>query len=169
MTLPPLHFARPTTGDALKVKLLVAASPPLDANPLYCNLLQCSHFASTCVCAKEGDELVGFVSGYLLPDYPTTLFIWQVAVSVRCRGRGLAMQMIKELRERPCCQNITHLETTITPSNKSSGALFTKLGKQLRAPVNTSVAFDRDEHFGGSHETEILWSIGPLPKNNKSQ
>lgn len=79
------------------------------------------------------------------------------------------MQMIEELRERPFCQNITHLETTITPSNKGSGAVFTKLGKQLRAPVKTCVAFDRDEHFGGSSETEILWSIGPLPKNNQQQ
>lgn len=169
MTLPPIQFSQPTPGDALKVKLLVTASPPLDANPLYCNLLQCSHFALTCVCAWEGDELVGFVSGYLLPDCPTTLFIWQVAVSARCRGRGLARRMIEEILARPNCRNVTNLETTITPSNKSSEALFTKLGSHLGAPVETSVAFDRDDHFGGSHETEMLWSIGPLPKKNHPQ
>ena len=70
----------PAREDGAAVFGLIQRCPPLDANSMYCNLLQCSHFADTSVAALADGVLVGFISGYLVPGRPDSLFIWQVAV-----------------------------------------------------------------------------------------
>lgn len=147
---------------------LVAACPPLDRNSLYCNLLQCTHFAATSVVAERGGELVGVVSGYLLPDRSNTHFVWQVAVAPSARGEGLAARMLRELLERPACADVRYLETTITPTNRSSWLLFESLARSLRAPLVNYPLFDRHLHLDGTHETEVGVRIGPFVRARQS-
>ena len=42
-------FRMPNAADGPAVSQLIASSPPLDTNSAYCNLLQCTDFAETCV------------------------------------------------------------------------------------------------------------------------
>ena len=106
--------------------------------------------------------MAGFISAYRIPDRPDTLFVWQVAVSPDARGRGLALAMLCHILARDVCADVTHLETSITADNQASWALFEKLGRTVAAPLNTSVMFDKAQHFGGEHETETLVRIGPF-------
>ena len=163
---PQTVLRAPTPNDGASVFRLISRCPPLDINSMYCNLLQCTHFAGTSVAAVQSDnsneELVGFISAYLLPEREDTLFIWQVAVDERARGIGLAGNMLKHILNRPQCSQITHLETTITESNKASWALFESLANKLGAPLQKSVMFDRDKHLAGEHDTEFLVHIGPF-------
>ncbi|MHC5068213.1 MAG: GNAT family N-acetyltransferase, partial [Planctomycetota bacterium] len=55
------------------------------------------HFAHTSVVASVGPDLIGAVTAYRVPDDPTTLFVWQVAVSDAARGQGLAGRMLQFL------------------------------------------------------------------------
>ncbi len=142
---------------------MVESSPPLDPNSVYCNLLQCSHFDGTSICAKQGDQLVGFVSGYIIPARPDTLFIWQVVVAERGRGQGLAGRMLDALLGRPECGKVDYIETTITPSNTASRALFKKFAATHGAEPSITKGFDRKLHFQDHHESEELWRIGPFP------
>ncbi len=157
-----IELSHPTALDGHAVNRLVAASPPLDSNSTYCNLLQCMHFSDTCVCAKLDGAVVGFVSGYLIPSRPATLFIWQVAVAESARGQGLATRMLRELIASPACGNVKYLETTITGSNEASWILFRRLTASLGAELEVAIAFDSKTHFHGDHETEQLLRIGPL-------
>ena len=127
---------------------------------MYCNLLQCSHFADTAIAAEHNGELCGFVSGYRLPAQPDTLFIWQVAVAPAARGQGLASQMLQQLLRRH--PDVCWLHTSITASNQASWNTFHKLARQLGAPLQTRVMFDSAQHFAGEHDTETLVCIGPL-------
>lgn len=156
-------FNQPDVTDGMLVHDLIQHCPPLDTNSSYCNLLQCSHFAETCITAKKNGALIGFISGYRLPNKPSTLFIWQVAVSANARGCGLASQMLLRLLARPSCQGVTQIETTITLTNEGSWALFTKLAKQLNAPLTRHTHFECDTHFAGRHDSELLARIGPIP------
>lgn len=72
-------------------------------------------------------DIAGFISGYQKPDEQDVLFIWQVAVSPRFRGNGLAFRMLKELLEREALSEVKSVETTITEDNQASWALFKKL------------------------------------------
>ncbi|MGD9602978.1 MAG: diaminobutyrate acetyltransferase [Gammaproteobacteria bacterium] len=160
--LPPLLLRPPVATDGRAVHALVASCQPLDPNSLYCNLLQCSHFAPTCCIAELHGRAVGFVSGYLHPQNPDVLFIWQVAVAAEARGRGLGRQMLHELIARPACARVTTMHTTITPSNRASWALFDSFARDLGAPLRSSEYFDRVAHLDGRHETEMLVAIGPF-------
>src|SRR3546814_7090005 len=55
--LPDFSFRNPVAEDAQAIHDLIAACPPLDTNSLYCNLLQCTHFAETCVLAERDGEI----------------------------------------------------------------------------------------------------------------
>jgi len=163
---PQISLRPPTPSDGASVFRLIGRCPPLDTNSMYCNLLQCTHFTGTSVVAVQSvnseEELVGFISAYLIPEREDTLFIWQVAVDERTRGMGLAGSMLKQILDRPQCSKITHLETTITESNKASWALFESLTNKLETTLQKSVMFDRDKHLAGEHDTEFLVRIGPL-------
>jgi L-2,4-diaminobutyric acid acetyltransferase len=166
LSKPQTVLRAPTPNDGASVFRLIGRCPPLDVNSMYCNLLQCTHFAGTSVAAvqtiKNNDELVGFISAYLIPERKDTLFIWQVAVDERARGIGLAGNMLKHILERPQCSQATQLETTITESNKASWALFESLANKLGTTLEKSVMFDSDKHFAGEHNTELLARIGPF-------
>lgn len=152
----------PRAEDGAPLHRLVADCPPLDPNSLYCNLLQCSHFAGTSVAAERDGRLVGFISGYVPPVQPDTLFVWQVAVSGAARGAGLGKRMLRHLLERPQCGEVRFLETTITPDNEASWGLFRSLARDLNAAVESRVLFERERHFGGAHDDEMLLTIGPF-------
>jgi len=158
----PITLRAPTAEDGAAVYDLIAQCPPLDTNSMYCNLLQSSHFSDTSVAAELDEDIVGFISGYVLPKQPDTLFIWQVAVGEKARGQGLASRMLRDILQRPACQQVTFIETTITPDNRASWALFESLANKLSAQLNHSVMFDRQQHFAGQHETEMLVKIGPF-------
>lgn len=151
------------SADAIHLNQLVKESTPLDQNSVYCNLLQCSHFSQTSVAAIKDGELVGFVTGYIPPNKPKTLFIWQVAVTESMRGLGLAKKMLKWLVDQPCLQEINRLATTITPGNQASWTLFESLAFEWQAVAERKLLFTAHEHFHGQHDDEYEMSIAPLP------
>lgn len=157
---------KPTALDGPAITRLVAACPPLDVNSPYCNLLQCTHFADTCVVVEHDKAILGWVSGYRPPTELSSLFVWQVAVAEAARGRRLAQRMINALIDRPAADGVTHLITTVTNDNAPSWALFKGLARAWGAPLNKSAMFERDAHFAGAHNTEWLARIGPLPSRN---
>ena len=152
----------PCVTDGASVNALIARCPPLDRNSLYCNLLQCTHFSATSAIAEQEGKVIGFASGYRLPDEPETLFIWQVAVDRIARGRALGKHLIFDILSRPVCTGVSMLKTTVTQSNSASQAMFDKTAAVLDVPHRRTLLFDRDRHLGGSHSSEFLISIGPF-------
>lgn len=161
-----LTLRPPTAADGLALHQLVAQCPPLDPNSIYCNLLHCTHFAGTSVAAVDASGqqagLLGFISAYLPPAQPDTLFVWQVAVAPLARGQGLAGRMLDAIATRPACRAIRYLETTINPSNSASWALFQSWAQRHQAAHSAHPHFDSQQHFGGVHEDEMLMRIGPF-------
>lgn len=155
-----IRAPRPPDGPA--VHALIDACPPLDTNSLYCNLLQCTHFAGTSALAEQGGSVVGWVSGYRRPDRPDTLFIWQVAIAASARGSGIARRLVLDILARLQCRGVRFISTTITAANTPSWALFESLARTLSANGRRRVLFDRAGHFNGAHETEHEFLIGPF-------
>lgn len=155
---------RPKALDGHAVHQLIDRCPPLDENSLYCNLLQCTHFADTCVLALAEDNPVGFASAYLIPRQRDALFVWQIAVAPEVRNRGLGGRMLMEILRRPACANIRYLKTTITETNDPSWSLFRALARTFETQLERQVLFDRDTHMHRSADTEILVTIGPIPE-----
>jgi L-2,4-diaminobutyric acid acetyltransferase len=159
LTRDKITLRQPRKTDGAAVWELIASCHPLDENSMYCNLLQCDHFAETCVVAERNGTVVGWVSGYLVPNDPTTLFVWQVAVSDKARGEGLGRRMLQDLLLRDACAEVRHLQTTITPDNDASWGLFSSLARRAGGSLEHETHFCRDRHFAGAHETERMVTI----------
>lgn len=158
-----IQIRKPGRPDGVAVNELIARCPPLDRNSVYCNLLQCTHFAETSALAEVGDEVAGFVSGYLVPrSAGKTLFIWQVAIASEFRRQNLAAQLILDILGRRCCAATEWIESTITLSNSPSWNLFENVARQLNAKTRRETGFDSDIDFAGQHDSEIKLRIGPL-------
>lgn len=154
----------PRREDGAAVWQLVADTAALDDNSMYCNLLQCSHFAATCALAEIDGEIVGWLSGYIPPDHPDTFFVWQVCVTEKARGKGLAKRLIGAVLARDVCGEVTRVQSTITSGNKPSWALFGAIAETLDTDLTRQPHFRRDTHFAGRHETEFLVTIGPFAR-----
>jgi len=153
---------KPDPEDGYAVTELIGDCHPLDENSAYCNLLQCSHFRDTCALTEDDGEAIGFVSGYIVPNEPDTLFIWQVAVHERGRGQNLGKRMIMDIVMREECKDVQFIHTSITKSNKPSQKVFASIAKSLDTDVENEVLFHHEEHFYGEQPTEILYRIGPF-------
>lgn len=162
-----VKLRRPVAGDGSALHTLIDSCPPLDTNSLYCNLLQCTHFAATSVVAEIDGAVLATVTGYLVPGSENTLFIWQVAVGEAARGRGLARKMLSAILARPECKDVTYIETTVTESNAASWALFEGVARRANVPLCRSEKFEKSIHLNDQHPSEILARIGPLAANNR--
>lgn len=156
-----LCLRRPTVTDGPHLWRMAADSGTLDVNSPYAYLLWCRDFAASSVVAEVNGRPAGFVTGYLRPDQPTTLMVWQVAVDADLRGAGLAGRMLDELVTSQQSRGVTHLETSITPDNAASQRLFQALARRWGADLERSELFSA-ELFGDAHLAEELFRIGPL-------
>lgn len=155
-------YRHPVTDEGYTMYCLAKASQTLDVNSCYHYLLLCRHFSKTSMVAVHDDQVVGFVTGYIPPEDPGTLFIWQVTVASEFRGRGLALGMLESLIQALESSRLSYLNTTITPDNQASIHLFTALARRMGAPHTFNEVFFSEEQFGESgHVAEKLFQIGP--------
>lgn len=159
-----LQIDRPSVADGAALWRIARDSKALDLNSSYSYLLWCRDFAATSAVARdERGEPVGFVTGYVRPDRPGTLLVWQVAVDAAHRGRGLAAALLDGLAARVSAElGLRTVETTITPGNTASERLFTSFAERHGARLEREVLFDARLFPDGPHDPEVLHRIGPL-------
>lgn len=156
-------FRRPVVGDGAAIWRLARDSGELDLNSPYYYLVFASRFADSSVVACAGERVVGFVTGFLDPAQRETLFVWQVGVDESVRGQGIASRMLDALLARDSCARVTHVDTTVTPSNEPSKAMFRSLARRWHCPVEEHVEFAAaDFPVEVRHEPEVRFRIGPL-------
>jgi diaminobutyrate-2-oxoglutarate transaminase len=156
-----LDLRSPTVADGAALWRLAAESKVLDVNSSYAYLLWCRDFARSSVVATVDDEAVGFVTGFVRPDQPDTLMVWQVAVDSEHRGRGLARTMLDHLVDRHLDESVAWLEATVTPDNQASARLFASFAEARGTDLVREPVFAA-ELFPDEHESEVLFRIGSL-------
>lgn len=161
------RFRQPTLHDGPQIHRLIADSPPLDLNSVYSYHLLSDHFRDTCIVAEHMDEIGGFISAYRIPSRLDTLFVWQVVVSEKLRGRRIAWRMLEALLARFSRDALHYVEATVNPSNAASRGLFERLAKQQGTAIVEETYLDAAA-FGpvGTHESEILLRIPLSAKNS---
>ncbi|MGX1514709.1 diaminobutyrate acetyltransferase [Streptomyces collinus] len=159
-----LQIDRPRVADGAALWRIARDSEVLDLNSSYSYLLWCRDFAATSAVVRDGHGVpVGFITGYVRPDSPGTLLVWQVAVDRTYRGRGLAAALLDGLAARVVHERgVSVLETTISPDNTASQRLFTSFAERRGARLEREVLFDTAVFPDGPHEPEVLYRIGPL-------
>ncbi|VEF46286.1 diaminobutyric acid acetyltransferase [Bacillus freudenreichii] len=157
-----VYFREPTADDGSEIYELVKSSKVLDVNSSYSYLMWGKYFNKTSIVAVVDRKIVGFISGFLQPTAPDTLFIWQVVVDRSQRGKGLATTLLIKLIKRLENTNIRYLEATVTPTNEPSNNLFKGLADKLGTEYTKYECFSEEQFPDPSHEAEIAYRIGPL-------
>ncbi|WP_181690373.1 diaminobutyrate acetyltransferase [Streptomyces sp. NBRC 110611] len=154
----------PRVADGAAIWRIARDSKALDLNSSYSYLLWCRDFAATSVVARDGEgEPAAFLTGYVRPERPETLVVWQIAVDDAHRGKGLAAALLDELTLRALDKlDIRFVETTITPGNAASNRLFASFAERHSVPVRREVLFDAGLFPEQGHEPEVLHLIGPF-------
>jgi L-2,4-diaminobutyric acid acetyltransferase len=163
----PITTRKPGLDDGQRLWQAVKQTGTLDLNSSYLYLLMCDQFADTCILAEMEGELVGFITAFLRPDHPRTLFVWQVGVLEQARGRGVAKTLMRALVSRPVCADIEWVEATVSPGNEPSRALFSAFARDLGVDMQELPYMTR-QHFPqeGHHEAEPLLRLGPIKHFN---
>lgn len=156
-----LVIDNPTKADGAALWRIARDSRKLDLNSSYAYLLWAVDFADTSVVARLDGEPVGFIIGYRKQNAPDTVLVWQVAVDEAARGRGLAGAMLDRMYTPLVDAGVRFLETTVTPDNQASIALFTAFAKRWKADLDRTPLFMASD-FPDGHEPEDLYRIGPL-------
>jgi L-2,4-diaminobutyric acid acetyltransferase len=158
-----LRIRTASMADGAAVHRLVVGSEVLDVNSSYAYLLFLDRFGATSVVAETDDEgIVGFVTGFRPPESPDVIFVWQVAVDATMRGRGLARRMLDTLVGLEACRGVRFLETTVTPTNAPSRALFASFARGMDAEHTVSPYIEAGMFPEPGHEDEELHRIGPF-------
>ena len=162
MPVVAVSLRAPMQTDARALHELAVASGNLDANSRYAYLLVCSHFAKTSVVAESDGSVVGFVSGYRLPEDSETLFVWQIAVEREHRGQGIAMAMLSALVEQQLRRGLRFIEATVSPGNAASRRLFDGLARHFSAESTETSGYGTALFLPQVHDPEPLIRIGPF-------
>ncbi|MGG2465316.1 diaminobutyrate acetyltransferase [Streptomyces sp. RGM 3693] len=154
----------PQVEDGAAIWRIACDSKTLDLNSSYSYLLWCRDFAATSAVARDtAGQPAAFVTGYVRPDRPDTLVVWQIAVDEAHRGRGLAAALLDGLTTRAIDElGIRRVETTITPDNDASNRLFASFAERHSVPVMHEVLFDAALFPEQGHEPEVRHLIGPF-------
>lgn len=153
-------FRKPHLQDGQGIYELVKNCQPLDLNSRYLYFIQADHFADTCVLAEHDAKVIGFISGYIRPDAPHTLFVWQVAVASHMRGKNLAKALLTTLIKNQARQDkIDTLSTTISPSNTASQKLFSSFAKSYGLGIRQENYLDADQFGEDGHEAELIYTF----------
>ena len=158
-------FRTPNINDGAGIWRIVKESGVLDLNSAYMYLLLCKDFTDTCVVAERNGELVGFVTGYRPPGRESAIFLWQVGVDASCRGQGLGKKLVGAFLTNAGARGASMLETTISPSNKASQALFSAVARDLGTNIEKVPCFSAAQFPEAGHEDEDLYLIGPYKPN----
>ncbi len=157
-----MKLRAPTTADAAAIHDLVIKTGILDQNSRYLYLLLCRDFSETSVVAEDAGQLVGFVTGYRLPESPEVLFVWQVGVAAEYRGRGVAKAMLLYLLAQLCGKGVCYMEATVAESNQASQKLFGSVSTVLSATLQLVPGFGASLFGESGHEPEPGIRIGPF-------
>ncbi|MFJ6698470.1 diaminobutyrate acetyltransferase [Streptomyces sp. NPDC091272] len=163
-----LEIDSPRVEDGAAIWRIARDSEVLDLNSSYSYLLWCRDFATTSVVARDrpGGDPIAFITGYVRPERPETLVVWQVAVDGEHRGRGLAGTLLEALTTKVAASHgISTVETTITPDNVPSDRLFTSYAERRGASLTREVLFDGGlfpADSGETHLPEVLYRISPV-------
>ncbi|WP_010269276.1 diaminobutyrate acetyltransferase [Paenibacillus senegalensis] len=157
-----IHYRRPEPADGSRIWEVVQKTGVLDVNSAYCYMMMCRNFRETCVVAEKEDQIVGFVTAYVLPDQPDTLFVWQIGIAPDEQGQGIGKNLLTQLEQQLSHRSISYWETTISPSNTASRALFASYAKARGAKWNEQEGFRAALFPTDEHEEEKWIRIGPL-------
>lgn len=150
-------FRSPVVADGQRMWEIARDTGVLDLNSTYAYVLWAREFSHSSVVVEVEGKVVGFVTGFIRPDEPDTVFVWQVGVDADQRGKRLAARLINALMDHTAPETV-RLRTTISPDNEASQKLFGAVARDRGMELFKEDYLSASD-LGEGHEPEDLYTI----------
>lgn len=152
-------YGHPTIEDGNRM-WEIASESSLDLNSSYSYLMMAKFFNDRCFVVRDNEEIVGFITGFVLKD--DVYFVWQICIDDKYRGQGLAKKLLIEATETLTkTENIKFIQATVSPTNTASMKLFKSIANKHKTFFATKSGFEEDD-FPDDKPEERLIQVGPL-------
>ena len=156
---PVLRFRAPQASDAAEISLLLKESGAPTHSELHRSLLQSDQFRETCGVVEIAGDIVGWISAYLPPFDPESLYVWQIAVSKKARGLGVAHRMLLDLMNRDICDGVRRLQISIRFDDPDGWEFIQRYADIRGASMAVQANYLRDVSASGLQPTEHLVTV----------
>lgn len=165
---PEPVFRPPTVDDGLRMWEIARDTGVLDLNTEYAYALWGAEFADSSIVVEDDGRIVGFVTGFIRPSEPDSLFVWQVGVDADQRGKGYAKRMLHALMNRLADHGVVRLRTTVTATNEASQRTFAALARERDLDLGVE-EYMSGEHLGEGFVDENLYTVGSEPEQTTGE
>lgn len=117
----------------------------------------CRDLPQTCMIAEHAGSIVGFATGFIMPDKNNEkgLFLWQTGVHPAYAGKGIGSRVETLLID---LHNPDYLKFTVEASNGAANATALKKAKYMNATYEKPGAISSDI-LGNNHEAEVIYRV----------
>lgn len=131
------HDLRLRPAEPADYDRIVAVMDDWWKRPIHTSLprLFLDHFHRTSTVAEHGDELAGFLIGFLSPSASDVAYIHFVGVNPSLRGSGLARRLYQRFFNLAQADHRTTVRAITSPINHGSIAFHTAMGFTVTGPV----------------------------------
>jgi ribosomal protein S18 acetylase RimI-like enzyme len=86
------------------------------------------HFAGTSLVAEDGDDLAGFLIGFVSQDHPDEAYVHMIGVDPARRGEGLGRRLHDEFADVVRARGVRRVRCVTSTVNTESVAFHTNIG-----------------------------------------
>lgn len=163
--IPVLRTPEPV--DGVRIAALAEGLASGNARDIPEALVGRGAFRETSVLAELDGQLLGWISAYILPYDPQTLFIWTVEVVEADRDVGISALMLGYLMRQEACAGVTRVQTVISCDEDRPWELFRRFARWQHSRMNVQPYFTQALTPHKRHENENLVTIC-LPESTRS-
>lgn len=155
-------YRTPSVKDASAVHGLVDQTKELDLNSWYYYAMFFRDFSETSMVVDVDGQFAGFVTGYVRPDRPDTLFLWQTATTLTHGVQNLGLNLLSKLLESVKRRfDVNYIEATVDPHNRAISMQFRLLARKINAEKAEEILFSAADIVELEHDEQLI-RIGPL-------
>jgi L-2,4-diaminobutyric acid acetyltransferase len=117
-----------TEEDFLKVYDFVSNCKPLENYSEHFYKIMLRYFGNSCFIAEFNSKIVGFIMGFNSQVEKDKLFIWQIGVFSKYRGKEVGNKLLDKIEKTAIEFGCKIIELTVDPENGPSIRFFEKNG-----------------------------------------
>jgi L-2,4-diaminobutyric acid acetyltransferase len=157
--LPIPTLRAPLPEDGARIAALAEDFVSRKARNIPETLVGRGAFRETSVLAELAGKLLGWVSAYILPYDPQTLFIWAVEVVKSEQNPGLSSLMLGYLMRQEPRAGLTRVQTVISCDEDRPWALFRQFARWQHSRLDIQPYFTQALTPHKRHENDNLVTI----------
>lgn len=148
-----------TVNDVESVRKFVDECKPLELHTPFTYWMLFNYFSNLCLLTLEDEKIVGFISGIKSSSHEQVVYLWQIGVSKRHRGKKYSSTLLDNFFKSALDLNCNKIQVSIGPNNLASYQAFQKYSKKCSYNICEIGKVSYHDKISNTTEYELLYEI----------